>query len=98
MNTVIHPVTPPKKVFDGVVLDSRNTIAQLLKSKRLFDMNAVAKITTYDVRYLRRLCAAKKVDCYKFLGRYFMTPAQIGDLLVLSPAARKREKIIGPYK
>ena len=71
--------------FEGVVLSDRNTLAQLLAAKKLYDLNDVAPIVDRCVRYLRRLCADKKVDHHKLLGRYYMTPAETAALLVRVP-------------
>ncbi len=71
--------------FEGVVLSDRTTLAQLLAAKKLYDMDGVAKITDLCVRYLRRLCAERKVDHHKLLGRYYMTPAEAAALLVRVP-------------
>lgn len=67
--------------FNGVVLSDRNTLKNLLITRQLYDMEGVAKITDLCVRYLRSLCAEKKVDHHKLLGRYYMTPRECADLL-----------------
>ena len=67
--------------FDGVVLSDRNTLARLLREKRLYDVDGIVEITGYCVRYVRQLCRQKKVDHHKLLGRYYMTPDEVADLL-----------------
>lgn len=75
---------------DGVVLlDSRNTVERLLKEKKLYDMDGVSEITGLCVRYLRRLCHLEKVDHHKLLGRYYMTPAEVANLLTPVKAKAK---------
>lgn len=64
-----------------VVLTEKNNFEKLLKEKALFDMKQVAKITGYNYRYLRILCAGQKVDHHKFLGRYYMSPHEVASLL-----------------
>ncbi len=71
--------------YEGIILSDRNTLASLLKAKKLYDMDGVAEITDLCVRYLRRLCAERKVDHHKLLGRYYMTPAECAALLVRVP-------------
>lgn len=67
--------------FEGIVLSDRNTLAQLLKEKKIYDMDGVSAIVDLCVRYLRRLCHLRKVDHHKLLGRYYMTPAEVASLL-----------------
>ena len=71
--------------FEGVVLSDRNTLARLLKEKKIYDLDGVANIVDLCVRYLRRLCAARAVDHHKLLGRYYMTPDECAALLVRVP-------------
>ena len=71
--------------FEGVVLSDRNTLAQLLETNQLYDMDGVAEITDLCVRYLRRLCASRAVGHHKLLGRYNMTRAECAALLVRVP-------------
>jgi len=71
--------------FEGIVLSDRNTLAQLLAEHKLYDLKDVAPIVDRCVRYLRRLCAEKKVDHHKLLGRYYMTPAETAALLTRVP-------------
>lgn len=66
---------------NGVALSDRNTLAHLLKTKKIYDMDGVAEITGLCVRYLRQLCHKGKVDHHKLLGRYYMTPAEAAALL-----------------
>ena len=68
-------------VVDGYFISDRNTLAHLLRSKKLYDMEGVAEITGLCVRYLRRLCSEGKVDHHKLLGRYYMTPVETAALL-----------------
>lgn len=75
--------------FEGIILSDRNTLASLLKAKKLYDLEGVAVITDLCVRYLRRLCALRKVDHHKLLGRYYMTPAETAALL--TPVKKKGE-------
>lgn len=70
-----------KSEIEGIILSDRATIAQLLKEKKIYDMDSVAKIVDLCVRYLRRLCHEGKVDHHKLLGRYYMTPAEVAALL-----------------
>ena len=67
--------------YDGVVLTDRNTLAVLLKGKKIYDTEGIARITGYHVRYIRRLCANKTVDHHELLGRYYMTPDEVARLL-----------------
>lgn len=67
-----------------VHLDGRATIAELLKAKKLYDLDGVSNITGLCVRYLRRLCHGehgKRIAHHRLLGRYYMTPVQVADLL-----------------
>jgi len=83
-----QPMTKKKirtENFEGIVLSDRNTLAQLLADKKLYDLDGVAEIADLCVRYLRRLCAGKKVDHHKLLGRYYMTPEETAALLVRVP-------------
>lgn len=52
-----------------------------LAGKELHDLQAVAKMTGYCVRYLRQLCHRRKVDHHKLLGRYYMTPEEVAALV-----------------
>ena len=70
-----------REEFLGVKLTNRNTLDTLVKQNRLYPLEKVSEITTYGVRYLRRLCHAKKIDHHRFLGRYYMTPAEVSALL-----------------
>lgn len=58
------------------------SIAARVKRKQLYDMAGVADVTGLCVRWLRRLCREGKVDHHKMLGRYYMTPREVADLLV----------------
>lgn len=71
--------------FKGVQLTQRTNLQFLLQTKQLYDMDGVHEITGLCVRYLRRLCAGKKVGHHKLLGRYYMTPAEAAALLVRVP-------------
>lgn len=66
---------------DGVLLDDRRTLEQLLKEKKLYDLESAAKIVGLCVRWLRRLCHDEKIGHHKLLGRYYMTPAEVAALL-----------------
>lgn len=69
---------------ETLLLDGRATLAQLLKEKKLYDLEGVSKITGLCVRYLRRLChgeRGRRIAHVRLLGRYYMTPAQVAELL-----------------
>lgn len=67
--------------LDGIILNDRNTLDQLLVEKKLYDMKSAARIVGFHYRYLRRLCHARKVDHHKLLGHYYMTPVEVAALL-----------------
>lgn len=70
-----------KNEVNGVVLSDRDTLYKLIAAKQLYDLETVAEIAGYCVRYLRRLCHEGKIDHHKLLGRYYMTPAEVTALL-----------------
>ena len=85
-------------------LTSRKTLTVLLKQKQLFTMDDAAKIIGYHVRYLRQLCRERKVDFQKILGRYYMTPKNIADVLAPFsaredvPAALRKARVPGAFR
>lgn len=85
MTTKSHtPYKPKAFEFEGITFDGRDTLAQLLKDKRIYDLNRVSRITGLCVRYLRRLChgeRGRRIAHIRLLGRYYMTPAQVAELL-----------------
>ena len=72
------------------MLNRRNTLDKLLSGKKLFDIRASARITGYCERYVRQLCREKKINHQRILGRYYMTPADIADLL--TPVVKAKAK------
>ena len=85
-----HTPYKPKTAImqsDGetLMLDGRATIAELLKKKKIYDLDGVSEITGLCVRYLRRLChgepKGRRIAHHRLLGRYYMTPQQVAALL-----------------
>lgn len=63
-------------------IEGRDVVKRVdLAGKELHDLQAVAKMTGYCVRYLRQLCHRRKVDHHKLLGRYYMTPEEVAALV-----------------
>ncbi len=81
-----------KEGRETIMLDGRATIAQLLKDKKLYDLEGAAEITGLCVRYLRRLChgeRGRRIAHHRLLGRYYMTPQQVAALI--QPVSAKGE-------
>lgn len=70
-----------KEDFEGVELTEQSTLDQLLKKKKLYDVVATAKIVGMNPRYIRRLCHAGAIDHHRLLGRYYLTPVEVANLL-----------------
>ena len=70
---------------EGVKLGDRATLDSLLKTKKLYDVDGIAEITGFCVRYVRQLCRTGRVSHHKLLGRYYMTPAEVAALLTPVP-------------
>ncbi|MDE2021050.1 MAG: hypothetical protein KGJ13_11995 [Patescibacteria group bacterium] len=54
----------------------------------LIPLSRAAKIAGFDVVYLRKLCAERKVSYTRVVGRYYMTRRQIADLIVTVDATK----------
>ena len=67
--------------LDGIELTDRNTLSKLLKAKKIYTLDKVAEIVDRCPRYLRKLCHAGVVDHHKLLGRYYMTPVEVANLM-----------------
>ena len=72
-----------------VKIENRENVNELLKRFALYDMKGAARITHYNVRYLRRLCHNKKVDHQRILGRYYMTAEDVAKLIC--PVAKEEK-------
>lgn len=72
-----------------VTLDNRRTLDKLLKDRRLYTTENVAKMTGRTTRYIRRLCHAKFIKHHRILGRYYFTKDEVALLVhpVLGAAA-----------
>jgi hypothetical protein len=66
---------------NGVTITDKLTLSVLLRRKELYDMENAARVMGRSKVYLRRLCKARRIGHHRFLGRYYMTPKNIADLL-----------------